>query len=160
MRPSETGDFSRNRARTPRLRGQTMLVVLRIAAVRSDIGVFLNDPGPRLAGSIEKDAFTSLLCPSGALPNLGSRHVRVRHRPWGQERGPRYRVHRPRRGMRFWITGSLSAHSSRKRQILPYDRRSGQCRDLRHVVSGRDFDNIHSGEANPRQPPQDRLHLP
>jgi hypothetical protein len=40
-----------------------MLVVLRIASVRSDIGVFLNDPGPRLAGTIEKDAFTSLLCP-------------------------------------------------------------------------------------------------
>jgi hypothetical protein len=39
-----------------------MLVVLRIA-VQSDIGVFLNDPGPLLAGSIEKDAFTSLLCP-------------------------------------------------------------------------------------------------
>jgi len=39
-----------------------MLVVLRIALVRSDIGVFLNDPGPRLAGTIEKDAFTSLLC--------------------------------------------------------------------------------------------------
>ena len=45
-----------------------MLVVLRIATVRSDIGVFLNDPGPRLAGSIEKDAFTSLLCPSGFYP--------------------------------------------------------------------------------------------
>src|SRR4051794_34541546 len=44
--------------------GQTMLVVLRIALVRTDIGVFLNDPGPRLAGSIEKDAFTSLLCSS------------------------------------------------------------------------------------------------
>jgi hypothetical protein len=40
-----------------------MLVVLRIATVRSDIAEFLNDPGPRLAGSIEKDAFTSLLCP-------------------------------------------------------------------------------------------------
>ncbi len=40
-----------------------MLVVLRIASVRSDIGVFLNDPGPLLAGTIEKDAFTSLLCP-------------------------------------------------------------------------------------------------
>ena len=60
-----------------RLRGQTMLVVLRIAAVRSDIGVFLNDPGPRLAGTIEKDAFTSLLCPG----TPGSRHVRMRHRP-------------------------------------------------------------------------------
>jgi hypothetical protein len=45
-----------------------MLVVLRIATVRSDIGVFLNDPGPRLAGSIEKDAFTSLLCPRGFYP--------------------------------------------------------------------------------------------
>ena len=44
-----------------------MLVVLRIVAVRSDIGVFLNDPGPRLAGSIEKDAFTSLLCPDRGL---------------------------------------------------------------------------------------------
>jgi hypothetical protein len=51
------------RAKTPRLRGQTMLVVLRIARVRTDIGVFLNDPGPRLAETIEKDAFTSLLCP-------------------------------------------------------------------------------------------------
>jgi hypothetical protein len=40
-----------------------MLVVLRIAAVRSDIGVFLNDPGPLLTETIEKDAFTSLLCP-------------------------------------------------------------------------------------------------
>ena len=57
-----------------------MLVVLRIAAVRSDIGVFLNDPGPRLAGSIEKDAFTSLLCPVGLAaradasppPSIGS----------------------------------------------------------------------------------------
>jgi hypothetical protein len=58
-----------------------MLVVLRIAAVRSDIGVFLNDPGPLLAGSIEKDAFTSLLCPgrglaaradASPLPSIGS----------------------------------------------------------------------------------------
>jgi hypothetical protein len=40
-----------------------MLVVLRIASVRSDIGVFLNDPGPQLAEPIEKSAFTSLLCP-------------------------------------------------------------------------------------------------
>ena len=47
-----------------------MLVVLRIASVRSDIGVFLNDPGPLLAGTIEKDAFTSLLCP-GVLNDLG-----------------------------------------------------------------------------------------
>ena len=59
-----------------------MLVVLRIASVRSDIGVFLNDPGPRLAGSIEKDAFTSLLC-----PKEGSRHVRMRHRPVRGESG-------------------------------------------------------------------------
>ncbi len=44
-----------------------MQVVLRIAAVHSNIGVFLNDPGPRLAGTIEKDAFTSLLCPVGGL---------------------------------------------------------------------------------------------
>jgi hypothetical protein len=58
-----------------------MLVVLRIARVRSDIGVFRNDPGPRLAGSIEKDAFTSLLC-----PGPGSRHVRVRHRPISEAR--------------------------------------------------------------------------
>ncbi len=48
--------------------GQTMLVVLRIVRIQSDIGVFLNDPGPRLAGSIEKDAFTSLLCLSGFYP--------------------------------------------------------------------------------------------
>lgn len=48
-----------------------MLVVLRIAKVLADIGEFPNDPGPRLAEPIEKDAFTSLLCPSG-----GSRHVR------------------------------------------------------------------------------------
>jgi hypothetical protein len=48
-----------------------MLVVLRIAIVRSDIGVFLNDPGPRLAGSIEKDAFTSLLCPIRARGTCG-----------------------------------------------------------------------------------------
>ena len=48
-----------------------MLVVLRIALVRSDIGVYLNDPGPRLAETIEKDAFTSLLCP------------KVFKRPWG-----------------------------------------------------------------------------
>jgi hypothetical protein len=48
-----------------------MLVVLRIASVRSDIVVFLNDPSPRLAGSIEKDAFTSLLCPE--LPGLAAR---------------------------------------------------------------------------------------
>ena len=58
-----------------------MLVVLRIALVRTDIGVFLNDPGPRLAGSIEKDAFTSLLCSSPDYPGQGSRHVRMRHRP-------------------------------------------------------------------------------
>jgi hypothetical protein len=44
-----------------------MLVVLRIATVRSDIGVFLNDPGPRLTETIEKDAFTSLLCPEVGL---------------------------------------------------------------------------------------------
>jgi hypothetical protein len=44
-----------------------MLVVLRIASVRSDIGVFLNDPGPRLAETIEKDAITSLLCPETGL---------------------------------------------------------------------------------------------
>ena len=48
-----------------------MLVVVRIVAVRSDIGVFLNDPGPRLAGSIEKDAFTSLLCPYRARGTCG-----------------------------------------------------------------------------------------
>ena len=40
-----------------------MVVVLRGGAVRSNIGVFLNEPGPWVAGSIEKDAFTSLLCP-------------------------------------------------------------------------------------------------
>jgi hypothetical protein len=44
-----------------------MLVVLRIVRLRADIGVFLNDPGPRLAGSIEKSAFTSLLCPTVGL---------------------------------------------------------------------------------------------
>ena len=66
------GDVSRYRAKTQRYRGQTMLVVLRIAAVRSDIGVFLNDPGPRLAGSIEKDAFTSLLCPVRARGTCGA----------------------------------------------------------------------------------------
>ena len=44
-----------------------MLVVLRIATVRPDIGVFLNDPGPRLTETIEKDAFTSLLCPNAGL---------------------------------------------------------------------------------------------
>jgi hypothetical protein len=53
-----------------------MLVVLRIASVRSDIGVFLNDPGPRLAGSIEKDAFTSLLCPE--VPTLGKSRLAAR----------------------------------------------------------------------------------
>jgi hypothetical protein len=40
-----------------------MVVVLRVVTVRSNIGVFLNELGPRVAGSIEKDAFTSLLCP-------------------------------------------------------------------------------------------------
>jgi hypothetical protein len=78
---NETGDLGHNRAKTQRLWGQTMLVVLRIAAVLSDIGVFLNDPGPWLAGSIEKDAFTSLLCPkrglaaradASPLPGIGS----------------------------------------------------------------------------------------
>ena len=72
-----------------------MLVVLRIALVRADIGVFLNDPGPRLTETIEKDAFTSLLC-----PDLGSRHVRMRHRPI-QRRDGRYRVDRPPHAMRF-----------------------------------------------------------
>jgi hypothetical protein len=73
---------SRNRAQKRRGSGQTMLVVLRIALVRSDIGVFLNDPGPRLAGTIEKDAFTSLLCSGpGFFTGQGSRHVRMRHRP-------------------------------------------------------------------------------
>ena len=75
-----------------------MLVVFRIAAVRSDIGVFLNDPGPRLAGSIEKDAFTSLLCPRDFT---GSRHVRCVTAPGGQERGPRYRVHDPAKRYAF-----------------------------------------------------------
>jgi hypothetical protein len=44
-----------------------MLVVLRIAAVRSDIGDSLTTPAHGLTGSIEKDAFTSLLCPAGVL---------------------------------------------------------------------------------------------
>jgi hypothetical protein len=58
-----------------------MLVVLRVVAVRSNIGVFLNDPGPLSAGSIEKDAFTSLLC-SGKI-ELAARAMR--HRPRGSE---------------------------------------------------------------------------
>ena len=63
-----------------------MLVVLRIALVRTDIGVFLNDPGLRLAESIEKDAFTSLLCSSPDSSGQGSRHVRMRHRLWREAR--------------------------------------------------------------------------
>jgi hypothetical protein len=94
MRPGETGGLQPEPRENAAASGQTMLVVLRIATVRSDIGVFLNDPGPRLAGSIEKDAFTSLLCPSGYLPSPGSRHVRVRHRHWCQGRGLRYRGRR------------------------------------------------------------------
>jgi hypothetical protein len=53
-----------------------MLVVLRIAAVRSDIGDSLTTPAHGLAGSIEKDAFTSLLCLVDCSAQLGSRHVR------------------------------------------------------------------------------------
>jgi hypothetical protein len=38
-------------------------VILRIALVHADIGDSLTTPAYGLAGSIEKDAFTSLLCP-------------------------------------------------------------------------------------------------
>jgi hypothetical protein len=56
--------------------GQTMLVVLRIASVRSDIGVFLNDPGPLSGRVYRKGRVYVVAVPKGE----GSRHVRMRHR--------------------------------------------------------------------------------
>lgn len=53
---------------------QSIRTMPGIGAVRADIGVFLNDPGPLLAGSIEKDAFTSLLCPVSGLAARAMRH--------------------------------------------------------------------------------------
>ena len=70
-----------------------MLVVLRIALVRSDIGVFLNDPGPRLAGSIEKDALRRCCAPKDFHAGLAARAMRQANRPTGEVRRERaYRV--------------------------------------------------------------------
>ena len=107
-----------------------MLVVLRIALVRSDIGVFLNDPGPRLAGTIEKDAFTSLLCPSLGL----AARADASPPPEGKRR-PRYRVHDPGYGMRFWGATPRSTHAL-KREILPNHCRGGEGGDLRDIIGG------------------------
>jgi hypothetical protein len=54
-----------------------MLVVLRIASVQSDIGVFPNDPRPTCMAGLSKRTRLRRCC----APLRGSRHVRMRHRP-------------------------------------------------------------------------------
>ena len=87
-KPRGKSEF-RRRALTRRRRTQSWLRGLRAARLRragrsavvrsANIGVFPNDPGPRMAGPDEKNALRRC-CAPGSMGG-GSRHVRLRQEP-------------------------------------------------------------------------------